>query len=168
MGIIWTIILLSNTLSIKKFFQNDFDDNSLIIVHMSGLSYEIIALIKMLTIWMFLQAPFFIILPIAFLLLEMQFDNLKIVYLSFLIGSVIITCISAISGSMNLLNKRDFSIGGLIIMILSIPVIIFGVIFLADRKLKMSANKTPKKVDRTAILKVSYKRTPYFLKLKYQ
>ena len=52
---------------------------------MSGLSYEIIALIKMLTIWVFLQAPFFIILPIAFLLLEMQFDNLKIVYLSFLI-----------------------------------------------------------------------------------
>jgi len=126
-GIIWTIILLSNTLSIKKFFQNDFDDNSLIIIHMSGLSYEIIALIKMLTIWVFLQAPFFIILPIAFLLLEMQFDNLKIVYLSFLIGSVIITCISAISGSMNLLNKKNFSIGGLIIMILSIPVIIFGV-----------------------------------------
>ena len=28
---------------------------------------------------------------------------------------------------MNLLNKKNFSIGGLIIMILSIPVIIFGV-----------------------------------------
>ena len=38
----------------------------------------------------------------------MQFDNLKIVYLSFLIGSVIITCISAISGSMNLLNKKGY------------------------------------------------------------
>ena len=51
----------------------------------------------------------------------------KEVYLSFLIGSVIITCISAIAGSMNLLNKKNFSIGGLIIMIFSIPVIIFGV-----------------------------------------
>ncbi len=126
-GIIWTIILLSNTLSVNKFFQSDFDDNSLIILHMSGISYEIIALIKMITLWIFLQAPFFIILPIALLLLEMQFDNLKIIYLSFLIGSVIITCISAISGSMNLLNKKNFSIGSLIIMIFSIPVIIFGV-----------------------------------------
>ena len=126
-GIIWTLILLSNTLAIKKFFQSDFDDNSLIIFHLSGLSYEIIALIKIITIWIFLQAPFFIVIPIAFLLLDIQFNNLKIVYLSFLIGSVIITCISAISGSMNLLNKKNFSIGSLIIMILSIPVIIFGV-----------------------------------------
>ena len=42
-------------------------------------------------------------------------------------GSFIITSITSISGSMNLLNKRNFAIGSLIIMILSIPVIIFGV-----------------------------------------
>ena len=126
-GIIWTIILLSNNLSLRKFYQDDFNDNSLIILHMSGLSYEIIVLIKMIIMWLFLQLPFFIIIPIALLFLNVEISNLKIIFLSFLIGSPIITCISAISGSMNLLNKKNFAIGSLIIMILSIPVVIFSV-----------------------------------------
>ena len=126
-GIIWTLILLSNTLALRKFFQDDFDDNSLIIFHISGLSYEIIALIKIIITWIFLQIPFLIIIPIAVLMLNFRILNLEAMLLSFLIGSVIITCITSISGSMNLLNKKSFAIGSLIIMILAIPVIIFGV-----------------------------------------
>ena len=126
-GIIWTLILLSNTLSLKKFFQNDFDDDSIVIFHISGLSYEIIALIKILINWFVLQIPFFIIIPIAFILLNINTDIVWIIMLSFVIGSIIITCIASISSSMNLLNKKNFAIGSLIIMILSIPVIIFGV-----------------------------------------
>ena len=125
-GIIWTLILLSNTLSLKKFFQNDFDDDSIIIFHISGLSYEIIALIKILINWFVLQIPFFIIIPIAFILLNINTDIVWIIMLSFVIGSIIITCIASISSSMNLLNKKNFAIGSLIIMILSIPVIIFS------------------------------------------
>ena len=126
-GIIWTIILLSNNLSLRKFYQDDFNDNSLILFHMSGLSYEIIVLIKIIIIWLFIQLPFFVIIPLACLLLNIEISNLKIIFLSFLIGSPIITCISSISGSMNLLNKKNFTIGSLIIMILGIPVIIFSI-----------------------------------------
>ena len=126
-GIIWTLILLSNTLSLKKFFQNDFDNNNLILFHMSGLSYEIIVIIKIITIWLFFQVPFFVVIPISSILLNVDFVNIKIIFLSFLIGSPIITCITSISGSMNLLNKKNFAIGSLIIMIFSIPVIIFVV-----------------------------------------
>ena len=125
-GIIWTLILLSNTLSIKKFFQNDFDDNSIVIFHLSGLTYEIISLIKIIIIWMLIQGPFFFIIPLAMLLLNINVDNLAMIFLSFLIGSVIISCITSISASMNLLNKNNFAIGSLIIMIFSIPVIIFS------------------------------------------
>ena len=126
-GIIWTLILLSNTLSIKNFFQNDFDDFSILIFHHSGLSYEIIALIKIIIIWLFIQIPFFLVLPIGLLLLNIDMHNLGIIFLSFLKGSIIITCITAISGSINLLNKKNFAIGSLIVMLLSIPVIIFCV-----------------------------------------
>ena len=59
-GIIWTIILLSNNLSLRKFYQDDFNDNSLIIFHMSGLSYEIIVLLKIIIIWFIIQVPFLI------------------------------------------------------------------------------------------------------------
>ena len=37
-GVIWTLILLSNNLSLRKFYQNDFNDGSIILLHMSGLS----------------------------------------------------------------------------------------------------------------------------------
>ncbi len=125
-GIIWTLIILSNTLSIRNFFQSDFDNNSLIFIHMSGFSYEIIALIKILVIWIILQIPFFITIPIAIILLNIDIINYNAFILSFLMGSVIVTCITSMSASMNLLNNKNFSIGSLIIMILSLPVIIFG------------------------------------------
>ena len=126
-GIIWTLILLTNTLSLRNFFQNDFDDNSIVLFHMSGLSYELIILIKIIVMWICFQIPFFIIIPIGSILLNVELESLKIIFISFLLGSPIITCISAISGSMNLLNKKNFAIGSLIIMIFSIPVIIFAV-----------------------------------------
>jgi heme exporter protein B len=126
-GIIWTLILLTNNLTLRKFYQDDFNDGSLIIFHLSGLSYELIVLIKIIVNWFVIQIPFFILIPIAGFLLNIEIFNIKIIFISFLLGSPIITCITSISGSMNLLNKKNFAIGSLIIMILSIPVIIFSV-----------------------------------------
>lgn len=126
-GIIWALILLSNNLSLRKFYQNDFNDGSIILLHMSGLSYELIVLIKIIIIWAFLQLPFFIIIPLAVILLNIEIPNINLILIVFLIGSPILTSIASISGSMNLLNKRNFAIGSVIIMILSIPIIIFSV-----------------------------------------
>ena len=47
--------------------------------------------------------------------------------LTFIIGAVILSCLGSISASMNLLNKTNFSIGGIIIILFSIPVRIFSV-----------------------------------------
>ena len=126
-GVIWTLILLSNNLSLRKFYQDDFNDGSIILLHMGGLSYELIVLIKIIIIWTFLQLPFFIIIPLAAILLNIELPNINLILISFLIGSPILTSIASISGSMNLLNKRNFAIGSVIIMILSIPIIIFSV-----------------------------------------
>ena len=126
-GVIWTLILLSNNLSLRKFYQNDFNDGSIILLHMGGLSYELIVLIKIIIIWTFLQLPFFIVIPLAAILLNIELPNINLILISFLIGSPILTSISSITGSMNLLNKRNFAIGSIIIMILSIPIIIFSV-----------------------------------------
>jgi heme exporter protein B len=126
-GIIWTLILLTNNLTLRKFYQDDFNDGSLIIFHLSGLSYEVIVLIKLVVNWLVVQIPFLVLIPISGFLLNIDFFNIKIIFVSFLLGSPITTCITSISGSMNLLNKKNFAIGSLIIMILSIPVIIFSV-----------------------------------------
>lgn len=126
-GIIWTLLLLSNNLSLKKFYQDDFDNGNIILLHMSGLSYEIITLIKLFCMWFLFQLPFFIIIPIAMIILDIDILNIKLIFFNFLIGSPILTSIVSISASMNLLNKKNFTLGSLIVMILSIPIIIFSV-----------------------------------------
>ena len=75
-GIIWTLLLLSTNLSIKKFYQEDFDDGNIFFIHLSGLSYELIVLIKLISNWFFLQFPFIIIIPLACLILGIE--NVKI------------------------------------------------------------------------------------------
>ena len=59
-GIIWTLLLLSTNLSIKRFYQDDFNDGNIFLVHMSGLSFEFIVLIKLIALWLFTQLPFVI------------------------------------------------------------------------------------------------------------
>ena len=52
-GIIWTLLLLSTTLSINRFYQDDFNDGNIFLFHMSGLSFELIVLIKLIALWFF-------------------------------------------------------------------------------------------------------------------
>ena len=126
-GILWSLLLLSSTLSLKKYYQEDFDNGSIIIIHMSGLSYELICLIKVFCHFVFVQIPFLISIPLACLFINLPINQTKFLILSFFLGSLILSLIGSISSSMNLLNKRNFSLGSIIVMIFSIPVIIFSV-----------------------------------------
>ena len=125
-GMLWTLLLLSFTLSLKRYYQEDFEDGSLIIIHMGGLSYELIVILKILSHFLFVQLPFLIIIPFAGLFVNLRYEQLILLLLSFFIGSLILSCLGSISASMNLLNKRNFTLGSLIVMIFSIPIIIFS------------------------------------------
>ena len=58
-GIIWTLILLTNNLTLRKFYQDDFNDGNLVIFHLSGLSYELIVLIKLIVNATIMRLPLF-------------------------------------------------------------------------------------------------------------
>tara|TARA_Y100000590_G_scaffold56597_1_gene59385 strand:+ start:447 stop:1121 length:675 start_codon:yes stop_codon:yes gene_type:complete len=126
-GIIWTLLLLSTNLSIKKFYHDDFNDGSLLILYISGISLELVSIIKIISSWLFFQLPFLIVIPIICLMLEIEFEKIKMLLLTFIIGSPILSSLSSISSAMNLLNSRNFAISSLIVMLLSIPLIIFSV-----------------------------------------
>ena len=126
-GIIWTLLLLSTNLSIKKLYQDDFNDGSIVLFLISGISFELIVIIKVITAWIFFQLPFLIMIPIACLLLEVDQNKIFLLLLTFTIGSPVLTSLSSISSSMNLLNDKNIVIGSIIVMLLSIPIIIFSV-----------------------------------------
>ncbi len=126
-GILWTLLLLSSTLSLRKFYQDDYETGNLVVLHMNGFSYELIAILKTISHFIFVQVPFLISIPIAAILLNISLDKMYYILISFLLGSVILSSLGSISSSMNLLNKRNYLLGSIIVMIFSIPVIIFSV-----------------------------------------
>ncbi len=126
-GIIWSLLLLSSTLSIRKFYEEDFKNGTLIIVHMGGISYELMAFLKIVSHFLFVQIPFLITIPVASMFFNLPMNEVYILFLTFVIGSLILSCLGSISASMNLLNSTNFSIGSIIVLLFSIPVIIFSV-----------------------------------------
>ena len=126
-GVIWSLLLLSSTLSLRKFYEEDFKIEILPVMHMSGMSYELIVLLKILSHFIFVQIPFLVSLPIISIFFNLPASNVYNLILTFIIGSLILSCLGSISASMNLLNKTNFSIGSVIVLLFSIPLIIFSV-----------------------------------------
>ena len=126
-GIIWTLLLLSSTLSLRKFYQEDFDNGNLLIMHLNGFSFGFIAILKTFSHFIFVQIPFLFSIPIASILLNIENNKLIYLFASFAIGSLILSCLGSISSSMNLMNQRNFLLGSVIVMIFSVPIIIFSV-----------------------------------------
>ncbi len=126
-GIVWTLLLLSSTLSLRKFYQDDFENGNLLIMHLNGFSFGFIAILKTLSHFLFVQVPFLLSIPIACIILDIAKDQLIYLFASFVVGSFIISCLGSISSSMNLMNQRNFLLGSVIVMIFSVPIIIFSI-----------------------------------------
>jgi len=73
------------------------------------------------------QIPFLISIPVASILLDLSVEKVYSILLSFIFGSLILSCLGSISSSMNLLNSRNYLLGSVIVMIFSIPIIIFSI-----------------------------------------
>ena len=89
-GIVWSLILLSLTLSLRKFYQDDFDNGNLLILHLNGFSFELICILKTISHFIYVQIPFLISIPIASILLNISFDKIYYLLISFLFGSLIL------------------------------------------------------------------------------
>jgi len=126
-GIIWSLLLLSSTLSLRKFYEDDFKNGILTIINMSGVSYELLVLLKIFSHFVFVQMPFLVSIPVVCIFFNLPMNEVYNLLLTFIIGSLILSCLGSISASMNLLNKTNFSIGSIIVLLFSIPLIIFSV-----------------------------------------
>ena len=126
-GILWTLLLLSSTLSLRKFYHEDYQTGNLVILHLNGFSFELIVILKTISNFIFVQIPFLISIPVASILINLSIDKLYSLLISFLVGSIILSSLGSISSSMNLMNNRNYLLGSIIVMIFSIPIIIFSV-----------------------------------------
>ena len=125
--IMWTILILSSCITVNKLLKEDFDDGNFNIYQFTGLSFEIIAISKIITSWILFQLPIIILIPLISILLNLDFEKIIPLITTIAIGSPILTTLTLISSSMLLTNNKNLTLGSLIIVPMSIPVIIFSV-----------------------------------------
>ena len=126
-SILWSILVLSSSISVGKALKEDYDDGNFAIYQFSNLSLELISFIKIITSWLLHQLPVLLFIPVFSLILNIDFEKIYILIITILIGSPILTIFTLIASSMMLTNKRNLIVGSLIVLPLSIPVIIFAV-----------------------------------------
>ena len=126
-AIFWTLLILACSITINKSLEDDYVDGTLGIYQFSGISFEIIAIIKILTSWISYQLPFIIIIPLASIILSFPNEKIYDLVITMLISTPILTILMIIASSMMLTNRKNLMLASLIILPLSIPIIIFSV-----------------------------------------
>ena len=126
-AIFWTLLILACSITINKSLEDDYVDGTLGLYQFSGISFEIIAIIKILTSWISYQLPFIIIIPLASIILSFPNEKIYDLVITMLISTPILTILMIIASSMMLTNRKNLMLASLIILPLSIPIIIFSV-----------------------------------------
>ena len=126
-AIIWTVLVLSSSITVNKLLKDDYDDSNFEIYQFSGLSFELIALSKIITSWILFQLPLLILIPLISIVLSIDQNKIYMLIITMAIGSPILSILSVVASSMLLTNNKNFNLGGLIIFPMSIPIIIFAV-----------------------------------------
>ena len=126
-SIIWTILILSSSITINKLLKDDYEDGNFAIYQFTGLSFETVAFSKILTSWILFQLPLLIIIAFVSLVLNIDINNIKPLIFTLIVGSPILSILTLIGSAMMLTNTRNLTLGSLIVLPLSIPIIIFAV-----------------------------------------
>ena len=125
--IMWSILILSSCITFNKLLKDDYDDGNFGLYQFTSLSFELIAISKIITSWILFQLPLLILMPLIAVLLNVNVDKILLLIITMLIGSPILSTLSLISGSMMLTNSKNLSLGSLIIIPMCIPIIIFSI-----------------------------------------
>ena len=125
--IMWSILILSSCITFNKLLKDDYDDGNFGLYQFTGLSFELIAISKILTSWILFQLPLLMLMPLIAILMNVDTDKIISLIITMAIGSPILSTLSLISSSMMLTNSKNLSLGSLIIIPMSIPVIIFSI-----------------------------------------
>ena len=125
-GVIWIAALLSTLLSVDSLFRQDFDDGSLELALLSPQPLFVLAFGKMLAHWLVTAVPLILVAPVLCVMLFMDGDTIMVTLYSLLLGTPVLSMISAIGAALTVGLRKGGVLIAVIALPLYIPVLIFG------------------------------------------
>jgi len=125
-GVVWVAALLATLLSLDSLFRSDYDDGSLEQLILTPQPLFLIVLAKILSHWLVTGVPLLILSPVLGVMMHLEFETIKVLMLTLLLGTPVLSLIGAIGAALTVGLKSGGVLISLLILPLYIPILIFG------------------------------------------
>ncbi len=139
-GILWVAALFAMVLSMERIFQADFDDGSLEQITLSGLPLPLLSLTKALMHWLSSGLLVTLASPVVALTFSLPAPLYPVLLASLLLGSLCLSLLGTIAAALTLGARRGALLVPLLILPLSVPVLILGVMAVQAEATAQSAS----------------------------
>ncbi|MDA8230407.1 MAG: heme exporter protein CcmB [Magnetospirillum sp.] len=126
-GVLWVTALLASMLSLDRLFQADYEDGSLELLVLTPTPLEVVVAAKVVAHWLTTGLPLLAAAPVLAVLLNLDAAGFKILLLTMLVGTPILSLVGAVGAALVLGARRGGVLLSLLILPLYVPVLIFGV-----------------------------------------
>ncbi len=125
-AIVWIAALLSALLSLDHMFRSDMEDGALEQMIISTQPTSLLVLAKIIAHWIITGLAVTLVGPLLGMMLGLSFDATKILFLTLLIGTPILSAIGSIGVALTVGLRRGGVILSLLVLPLFVPVLIFA------------------------------------------
>jgi heme exporter protein B len=125
-GVIWVAALLASLLTMDSLFRSDFEDGSLELMVMSPHPLSLLVLGKVTAHWLLSGAPLSLVAPLLAMMFNMEADAIKILLLTLLLGTPVLSLIGAIAVALTVGLRKGGVLLAILVLPLYVPVLIFA------------------------------------------
>ena len=125
-GVVWVAALLATLLSLDNLFRSDYEDGSLEQLILTPQPLFLIVLAKILSHWLVTGVPLLILSPVLGVMMHLEFETIKVLMLTLLLGTPVLSLIGAIGAALTVGLRSGGVLISLLILPLYIPILIFG------------------------------------------
>jgi len=125
-GVVWVAALLASMLALARLFVGDYADGTLEQLALAPQPLLVLVLGKIVAHWLVTGVPLVLIAPLLGLQFDLPAAALRVMVLSLLLGTPVLSMIGAVGAALTLGVRGAGGLLALLVLPLYIPVLIFG------------------------------------------
>lgn len=139
-AVVWILALLSTLITLENIFKDDYEDGSLGLYFLSGMSLPLAVISKATAHWCTTGIPVILFAPVIGMLLHLPTHAYGILMLSLAIATPIFSLLGTVGSALIMNIKNGGMLLSVLIMPLLAPVLIFGAGAVLETALSNSAS----------------------------